>query len=222
MKNNRLRRILDEREERKNFENPNSMDINREKLIPFDLDGNSYFVALRDNVLVFDNEMALLYTLEYNMLEGSQMPLFKKVNEIISVAKLSNAAEYVKLNVKREGVYESISFTSRFDATFIFRKLKRVASRAPEGIEELSIEKDGVIIDSFIPAEGRNFKFRNHFLRNNQGDNPEKLELVSTLVRVEDTIDAMIGSKMNNMAAEVSASRIDKCIELLEKAKTQL
>lgn len=225
MKVSRLRTIADMKEKNSNVVNNNAVDVQKDKLISFEFDNNKFYLAMREQVLVFNEKMNLLYTIDYDMLEKSTMPLFVKVNEIVTALSFKTEKLMFRISIKRNGKYEKLSFTNRFDANFIFKKLKRVASRGGENIEEVFLEKNDVVLDSFVPAYQKN--------RMTMAKNPanidktihndeEKLDLVSTLARVEDAVESIISSKMSDMSASVNAESIDKCIELLNRAKTQL
>lgn len=222
MKNSRLRTIADMREKNSALTSNDAVNVQKNKLISFEFENKTYYLAMREHVLVFNDNMNLLYTIDYDMLEKSNMPLFLKVNEIVSTLNLQNKQALFRISLKRNGSYERLSFTNRFDANFIFRKLKRVASRGGENIEEVFLEKNDVVVDSFVPAYMRN---KTLTVKNPVGidnNDEEKLDFVSTLARVEDAVETMISSKMSDMSASVSAENIDKCIELLQKAKKQL
>lgn len=221
MNNSKLRRLADRQSKRNNSDEKAAIKPSEDKMIPFEFDGNDYFLALRDNALVFDSAMTLLYTIDYDMLSTSSTPLFCKVNEIKETVMLSDPSqELVRLGVRRGGALDSIYFTSKFDAVFIFKKLKRVAMRNGEDIEELIIEKDGVIIESFTPSPKR--RAGRLFRNNRELEDSENIEFISTMTRVEDILESVISSKMNNMSADVNTESIDKCIELLKRAKEQL
>lgn len=222
MKHSRLRTIAEMKEKNSALTSNDAVDVQKNKLISFDFENKTYYIAMREHVLVFNDNMNLLYTIDYDMLEKSSMPLFQKINEIVSTLNLQNKQALFKISLKRNGSYEKMSFTNRFDANFIFRKLKRVASRGGENIEEVFLEKNDVVVDSFVPSYMRNktLAVKNNIVIDNNDE--DKLDFVSTLARVEDTVETMISSKMSDMSASVSAENIDKCIDLLQKAKKQL
>lgn len=224
MKISRLRSIADMQENKKNSEINNSMDVQREKLIPFDFDDEDYFVALRDRALVFNSSMHLVYTIEYEQLENSNMPLFKKIYDIVNTVNLKDTKVMFNITVKRNDNYEKISFTNRFDANFIYKKLKRVASRDSEKISEVFIDKNGEIIESFVSERVKSpDRLSNRIISNEYNDSlAEELEFVSTLARVEDALEELVSTKISNMSSIISAENIDKCIELLNKAKKHL
>ena len=109
---------------------------NKNNLISFEFDGNEYFVAIKESVLVFDSDMNLLYNFETSQLALSDNDFLKKVNEIVT----QNSNECVHLYINKVSSVEHITFTSLFDATFIFRKMKRLMNRDSEGIMSLIIE----------------------------------------------------------------------------------
>lgn len=225
MKISRLRSIADMNEKNSSFLKNEAVDVHKDKLIPFEFENKNYYLATRENALVFSDEMNLLYTIDYDMLDKSTMPLFKKVNDIVSTLNLQDKRVTFRILVKRNGSYEKLSFTNRFDANFIYRKIKRVASRSGENIEEIFFEQNNTVIDSFVPAyvKNRNVNEKNPANADKIINNDEdKLDFVSTLARVEDAVETMISSKMTDMSAKISVDNIDKCIALLEKAKTQI
>lgn len=111
---------------------------NKNNLISFSFDGKEYYMAIRDSVLVFDENMALLYNFEMNELATSDNEFIKKVNEIVN----ENSNDLVHLYINKVTGVEHITFSSLFDATYIFWKLKRIMGRDSEGITSLIIEKD--------------------------------------------------------------------------------
>lgn len=229
MKNSKLLKIIEQKDRLRDNISRNILGVQEDKLIPFDYDEKNYFLALRENILVFDDKTELLYTLSYDEIFDSSLPLFKKISEIVEAVRLNSTANTVKLYVKRNGMYESMTFTNRLDALLIFRRFKRIAFRASEGIDELYIEKNGVIIESYNSAENKidfsvgvkNILKNAPYSRENI-KSAENLDLVSTLTNVEDKIDDIICNKLRDTTAKINPQNIDKCIELLEKAKTQL
>lgn len=225
MKISRLRSIADMNEKNNGSESNDTVNVHKDKLIPFEFEGKNYYLATRENALVFNEEMSLLYTIDYDMLKKSTMPLFKKVNDIVSAINLQDKRVVFRILVKRNGSYEKLSFTNRFDANFIYRKMKRVASRSGENIEEIFFEQNNAVVDSFVPAyvKSRDVNAKNPVnVEMILNDDEDKLDFVSTLARVEDTVETMISSKVTDMSAKINIDNIDKCIELLEKAKTQI
>lgn len=224
MKISRLRSIAEKHNSKNSAEDNNSMNIQMEKLIPFDFDDEDYFVALRDRALVFNSSMNLVYTIDYDHLKKSTMPLFKKIDEIVNTVNLQDTKVMFNVIVKRDDHYEKISFTNRFDANFIYKKLKRVASRDSERISEVFIDKNGEIIESFVSEHVKSpNKLSNKILANGYNDDlAEELEFVSTLARVEDILEDIVSLKISDMSSNISTENIDKCINLLHKAKNQL
>lgn len=224
MKISRLRSIAEKHNGKNSAEDNNSMNVQIEKLIPFDFDDEDYFVALRDRALVFNSSMNLVYTIDYDQLKESTMPLFKKIDEIVNTMNLQHTQVMFNVILKRSDNYEKISFTNRFDANFIYKKLKRVASRDSERISEVFIDKNGDIIESFVSEHAKNpNKLSNRILANGYNDDlAEELEFVSTLARVEDILEDIVSLKISDMSSNISPENIDKCINLLHKAKNQL
>lgn len=209
---------------KKDAANNDAMEIQRDKLIPFDFDDEDYFVALRDRALVFNSSMNLVYTIDYDQLKKSTMPLFKKIDEIVNTINLQDTKVMFNVIVKRDDSYQKLSFTNRFDANFIYKKMKRVATRDSEKISEVFIDKNGEIIENFVSETAKSpDRLSNRILSSGYNDDvAEELEFVSTLARVEDTLEEIISTKISNMSSKVSVENIDKCIELLNKAKNQI
>lgn len=224
MKISRLRSIADMQDNKKDAANNDAMEIQRDKLIPFDFDDEDYFVALRDRALVFNSSMNLVYTIDYDQLKKSTMPLFKKIDEIVNTINLQDTKVMFNVIVKRDDSYQKLSFTNRFDANFIYKKMKRVATRDSEKISEVFIDKNGEIIENFVSETAKSpDRLSNRILSSGYNDDvAEELEFVSTLARVEDTLEEIISTKISNMSSKVSVENIDKCIELLNKAKNQI
>lgn len=229
MKNSKLLKLIEQRDRLRENINRNRLGVQEDKLIPFDYEKKKYFLALRENILVFDDKTELLYTLSYDEIYDSSLPLFQKISEIAATVHLNDSPNTVKLYVKRNGMYESVTFTNRLDALLIYRRFKRIAFRASEGIDELYIEKNGVIIESYnsaqnrtdFPAGVKNILKNTPYSRENI-ESAENLDLVSTLTNVEDKIDDIVCNKLKDTTVKINPQAIDKCIELLEKAKTQL
>lgn len=218
-----LRQIADRR--MNNSQKP-ELDIKEEKLVPFTFEEKDYYLALRESILIFDKNMSLLYTIEYDMADGINIPLFEKATQIALSVKEEQEAALTKVYVKRNGRFECISFVRKFDATFIFKNLKRVAVRGVESIEEIYMERDGVTIERFDAAKQKQVQprglrglRRNHF---EMADTVENMPIVNTLVEAESIIENIVGAKVQDALVKVNPASIDKCIELLQKAKTEI
>lgn len=179
-----------------------------EEIISFEFEGKTYYVAVRDNVLIFDSNMVLFHTLSKEDVVASDIPLIQKVNETI----LSKDEPRVKLFIKRDGTFEKISFYNRFDAIFILKKLKRVATRPDENIEELFIEDDGALVEHFSTKPQRR-------LAKGLFKNRKESRVVEKLVDVEETLETIISTSINNPSSKLAPEDIDRCIELLESFK---
>ncbi len=222
MRNSLLRRIADRQIDNVKGVHHTQLDLNDDNFIPFEFEGDNYYLALRDNALVFDSGHVLLYTIDYNSLTDVNAPIFEKVKEIIETIKLKDVNNnLVKLGVRRDGVLNSIYFTSKFDAVFIFKKLKRVASRPAEDIDELIIVKDDVVIDRFEPGKTKRFHRFNRDVQT-ELESTENLSVVSKLTRVEDILEGVINEKINNISLDINNDSIDKCIELLKQIKNEM
>lgn len=93
----------------------------KNNLISFSFDGKEYYVAIRDSVLVFDENMALLYNFEMNELATSDNEFIKKVNAIVN----ENSNDLVHLYINKVTGVEHITFSSLFDATYIFLETEK-------------------------------------------------------------------------------------------------
>lgn len=176
---------------------------------PFDFEDERYYIAVRDDVLIFDKNMVLIYTLTKEQVVESKLPLIEKAAEIL--AKKDEAS--VKLFIKRNGTFEKLSFYNRFDALFIMRKMKRVASRPDENIEEIFVEDDGAIVEHY-KSNGWQRRFtRNVFHRKRESNT------VMQFVDVEDTLESLISELINGSTDNVDPKKIDVCIEMLENLK---
>lgn len=88
------------------------------------------------------------------------------------------------------------------------------------------MEKNGVLIDSFRPNEKKqrfyvNFKDLKNRVVNRKGNsiNIETSPQINTLVKVEDTIDSLIGASLVEENVNINPEKLDKCIALLESLK---
>ncbi|MDD6728916.1 MAG: hypothetical protein PUE08_06845 [Eubacteriales bacterium] len=217
-----LKKLAEENEKQENEVQIVNEGINDGGLTSFRFDNKLYYYAVRDDVLIFDHHKRLFYTMSIDDLRESDHPFFQKVYSLVC----DIAQDSFKLFVKRHGSYDSISFTSKFDATFIFKKLKKIASREIEEIEEILVEKNGVLIDSFRPNEKKqrfyvNFKDLKNRVVNRKGNsiNIETSPQINTLVKVEDTIDSLIGASLVEENVNINPEKLDKCIALLESLK---
>ena len=73
---------------------------------PFDFEDERYYLAVRDEVLIFDKNMVLIYTLTKEQVVESNVPLINRAAEILE--KKDEAS--VKLFIKRNGTFERLSF----------------------------------------------------------------------------------------------------------------
>ena len=186
------------------------IDINFDgEIKPFDFEDERYYLAVRDEVLIFDKNMVLIYTLTKEQVVESNVPLINRAAEIL--AKKDEAL--VKLFIKRNGTFERLSFYNRFDAIFIMKKMKRVALRPDENIEEIFIEDDGAIVEHY-KSNGWQRRFtRNVFHRKKESNT------VMQFVDVEDTLENLISELINGSTDDVDIAKVDECIEMLQKLK---
>lgn len=188
---------------------------NKNNLISFSFDGKEYYVAIRDSVLVFDENMALLYNFEMNELATSDNEFIKKVNAIVN----ENSNDLVHLYINKVTGVEHITFSSLFDATYIFWKLKRIMGRDSEGITSLIIEKDSKVVRT---VNNEKLAFKESMDDTFTGDvedrnarNEEKTDYIATLSRVEDLVDMIIGKNVSELGIQKDDEKIKKAIELL-------
>lgn len=184
-------------------------------LISFEYCGKKYNLAIRENALVFDNDMNLLYTFTFDELSTAETPFLKKVNEEI----INHTNQKITLYINRATGVEKLTFTSLFDATYIFNKLKRVSYRSSESIDSIMIEKNGAIVNTVKTNKGSRLFSKNQVVENRDERNPEKTEYIASLSRVEDMIDNMICENINKNGIQKSDERLDKCIELLQELR---
>ena len=126
-----------------NMQNESAVDDSN--FIPFSFEGEDFYVVLRSNVMVFDSDKTLIYTIDFNELALSDNEFMKAVNKVVN----DNSNEKICLYVNKVSGVESLTFTSLFDATYIFRKLVRLANRDSEGILSIVIEKDAKVVRSY-------------------------------------------------------------------------
>ena len=176
-------------------------------LISFEYCGKKYNLAIRENALVFDNDMNLLYTFTFDELSTAETQFLKKVNEEI----INHTNQKITLYINRATGIEKLTFTSLFDATYIFNKLKRVSYRSSESIDS--------IVNTVKTNKGSRLFSKNQVVENRDERNPEKTEYIASLSRVEDMIDNMICDNINKNGIQKSDERLDKCIELLQELR---
>lgn len=183
--------------------------------IAFTFEGEQFYVVLRSNVMVFDSNKALIYTVDFNELALSNNDFMKTVSRVVN----ENSNEKVYLYVNKVNGVESLTFTSLFDATYIFRKLVRLASRKSEGILSVVIEKDAKVVRSYkndrLDFERSIGKSDLSEVEDRQGRNESKTEYIATLSRVEDLVDDMIGNNVLVDGLQENDEKVKKCIELL-------
>lgn len=187
----------------------------KNNLIAFTFDGKEYYVAIRESILVFDENMTLLYNFETNELATSSNEFVQKVNEVVN----SNSNDLVHLYINKVTGVEHITFSSLFDATYIYRKIKRLMGRDSEGITSLIIEKDSKTIRS---ANNEKLAFKENMDESYAGDvedraarDEEKTEYIATLSRVEDLVDNIICQNVSELGLQKDDEKIKKAIELL-------
>ena len=160
--------------------------------------------------------MNLLYTFTFDELSTATAPFLKKVNEVT----INNTNQKIILFVNRATGVEKLTFSSLFDATYIFNKLKRVAHRSSENIDSIMIEKNGTIVDNVKLNQNGKLFSKTQAIENRDERNDDKTELIASLSRVEDIIDDMICNNISKNGIQSSDERLEKCIEILEEIKS--
>lgn len=211
----KLRKLLNNSRNINNSYSLNDINTSHGDLIAFEFENSKYNLALRENALVFDDDMNLIYTFSFDELSTATAPFLKKVNEVI----VNNTNQMITLFVNRATGVEKLTFSSLFDATYILNKLKRVAHRSSENIDSIIIEKNGTIVDDIkINQSGKLFsKIQKVEKRNERND--DKTEFIASLSRVEDIIDDMICNNISKNGIQKSDERLEKCIQILQEIK---
>ena len=211
----KLRKLLNNSRNINNSYSLNDINTSHGDLIAFEFENSKYNLALRENALVFDEDMNLIYTFSFDELSTATAPFLKKVNEVI----VNNTNQMITLFVNRATGVEKLTFSSLFDATYILNKLKRVARRSSENIDSIIIEKNETIVDEIkINQSGKLFsKIQTVEKRNERND--DKTEFIASLSRVEDIIDDMICNNISKNGIQKSDERLEKCIQILQEIK---
>lgn len=211
----KLRKLLNNSRNIDNSYSLNDINTSHGDLIAFEFENSKYNLALRENALVFDDDINLIYTFSFDELSTATAPFLKKVNEVIA----NNTNQMITLFVNRATGIEKLTFSSLFDATYILNKLKRVAHRSSENIDSIMIEKNETIVDEIkINQSGKLFsKIQKVEKRNERND--DKTEFIASLSRVEDIIDDMICNNISKNGIQKSDERLEKCIQILQEIK---
>lgn len=211
----KLRKLLNNSRNINNSYSLNDINTSHGDLIAFEFENSKYNLALRENALVFDDDMNLIYTFSFDELSTATAPFLKKVNEVIA----NNTNQMITLFVNRATGVEKLTFSSLFDATYILNKLKRVAHRSSENIDSIIIEKNETIVDEIkINQSGKLFsKIQKVEKRNERND--DKTEFIASLSRAEDIIDDMICNNISKNGIQKSDERLEKCIQILQEIK---
>lgn len=212
----KLRKLLNNSRNINNSYSVEDMNTSHGDLIPFEFKNSKYNLALRENALVFDDNMNLLYTFTFDELSTATAPFLKKVNEVT----INNTNQKIILFVNRATGVEKLTFSSLFDATYIFNKLKRVAHRSSENIDSIMIEKNGTIVDNVKLNQNGKLFSKTQAIENRDERNDDKTELIASLSRVEDIIDDMICNNISKNGIQSSDERLEKCIEILKEIKS--
>lgn len=191
------------------------MAVDNSNYIPFTFDGDDFYVVIRSNVMVFDSTKTLIYTVDFNELALTDNDFMKEVNRVVN----ENSNKRVYLYINRLSGVESLTFTSLFDATYIFRKLVRLANRESEGIVSIVIERDAKVVRSYkndrLDFQKSIGKKDLNSIESKKNRSHDKTEYIATLSRVEDMVDDMIGLNVLNDGLQTDDDKIKKCIELL-------
>ena len=191
------------------------MAVDNSNYIPFTFDGDDFYVVIRSNVMVFDSTKTLIYTVDFNELALTNNDFMKEVNRVVN----ENSNKRVYLYINRLSGVESLTFTSLFDATYIFRKLVRLANRESEGIVSIVIERDAKVVRSYkndrLDFQKSIGKKDLNSVESKKNRSHDKTEYIAVLSRVEDMVDDMIGLNVLNDGLQTDDDKIKKCIELL-------
>lgn len=191
------------------------MAVDNSNYIPFTFDGDDFYVVIRSNVMVFDSTKTLIYTVDFNELALTDNDFMKEVNRVVN----ENSNKRVYLYINRLSGVESLTFTSLFDATYIFRKLVRLANRESEGIVSIVIERDAKVVRSYkndrLDFQKSIGKKDLNSVESKKNRSHDKTEYIAALSRVEDMVDDMIGFNVLNDGLQTDDDKIKKCIELL-------
>lgn len=191
------------------------MAVDNSNYIPFTFDGDDFYVVIRSNVMVFDSTKTLIYTVDFNELALTNNDFMKEVNRVVN----ENSNKRVYLYINRLSGVESLTFTSLFDATYIFRKLVRLANRESEGIVSIVIERDAKVVRSYkndrLDFQKSIGKKDLNSVESKKNRSHDKTEYIAALSRVEDMVDDMIGFNVLNDGLQTDDDKIKKCIELL-------
>lgn len=209
-----LRDLIDRSKKRNTVDN--SVGIVSNKLIPFTYDGNNFFVAIKDDVLIFDADMVQISTVSVDDLAVAESGFFKKVNEIVT----ANTNQRIVLYINKAKGVEKLTFSSLFDATYIFRKMVRVSGRSSEGIESIVIEKGSEVLRSYTNTKAKFMKSigqEDVSVEKRDERNDDKSELISVLARIEDGMDDIINDNICNEGVQYDENKIKKSIALLQE-----
>lgn len=211
----KLRKLLNNSRNINNSYSLNDINTSHGDLIAFEFENSKYNLALRENALVFDDDMNLIYTFSFDELSTATAPFLKKVNEVIA----NNTNQMITLFVNRATGVEKLTFSSLFDATYILNKLKRVAHRSSENIDSIIIEKNETIVDEIkINQSGKLFSKIQTVEKRNERNN-DKTEFIASLSRAEDIIDDMICNNISKNGIQKNDERLEKCIQILQEIK---
>lgn len=192
----------------------NSVTLDSGKIIPFTFDGKEFGVAIKDDVMIFDANDVQISTISIADLAVAKSDFLQKVNEIVT----SNTNQKIILFVNKASSVEKMTFSSLFDATYIFRKLVRIAGRSSEGISSIVIEKGDKVLRSYTNSKAKFMKSIGQEevdLEDRDGRNDNKTELISVLSRIEDGMDDIIHENISNQGVQYDPKRVQKYIDLL-------
>lgn len=213
----KLKNLLDRSLNNKSNLKISDIKNSKTNFIPFRFEGTSYYLAMRGDTLVFDEDHNLLYTFTPEQLAVADAPFLKKVNQVV----LDNTNEKIILYINRDTGVESLTFSSQFDATYIFNKLRRIARRPSECIDSIIIEKNSTIVNTFNTNHSSSLFANNNVVENREERLEEKTEYIASLSRVEDIIDNLICNNISRDGLQKSDERLQKCIEILQDLQTK-
>lgn len=102
----KLRKLLNNSRNINNSYSLNDINTSHGDLIAFEFENSKYNLALRENALVFDEDMNLIYTFTFDELSTATAPFLKKVNEVI----VNNTNQMITLFINRATGVEKLTF----------------------------------------------------------------------------------------------------------------
>lgn len=211
---NTLRNLI-EKSKNKSVDSDSTIVTDSNAMIPFEFNGSSYSLAIKEDVLIFDKDDVLISTISPDDLAVAESDFLKTVSEIVA----ANTNQRIVLFVNKSRGVEKLTFSSLFDATYIFRKLVRVAGRSSEGIESIVVEKNSKAVRKYTNSKARFMKSLGREdtaeLENRSARDEDKTELLAILARIEDGMDDIINDNVSTEGVHYDGEKVQKCIDLL-------